>query len=235
MKKTHWLRTTLITLVACGIAGLILAAATPCLFLISVLVLASNYEKLGDALIIFMLLLLVLPFLALPLSIAGVVISKSKERKGIAAGTIGLILSVLEIIFVVVTFSAFLLYEKRPGNSLDIVPPHFGYSSVTETSESEQDTQLVFTTGTKQLTLDDVIGLSSKGEELVWEDLSDFKGVETGSGLYIVTYKIDEDYELMVGGTGAVGKPMYAHLIYVDDEYVDIMTDDAEAFISEHS
>ena len=218
-----------------AIAGLILAAATPCLFLISVLVLASNYEQLGDALIIFMLLLLVLPFLALPLSIAGVVISKSKERKGIAAGTIGLILSVLEIIFVVVTFSAFLLYEKRPGNSLDIVPPHFGYSSVTETSESEQDTQLVFTTGTKQLTLDDVIGLSSKGEELVWEDLSDFKGVETGSGLYIVTYKIDENYELMVGGTGAVGKPMYAHLIYVDDEYVDIMTDDAEAFIAEHS
>lgn len=218
-----------------AIAGLILSAATPCLFLISVLVLASNYEQLGDALIIFMLLLLVLPFLALPLSIAGVVISKSKERKGIAAGTIGLILSVLEIIFVVVTFSAYLLYEKRPGHSLDIVPPHFGYSSVTETSESEQDTQPVFTTGTKQLTLDDVIGLSSKGEELVWEDLSDFKGVETGSGLYIVTYKIDENYELMVGGTGAVGKPMYAHLIYVDDEYVDIMTEDAGAFISEHS
>ena len=218
-----------------SIAGLILAAATPCLFLISVLVLASNYEQLGDALIIFMLLLLVLPFLALPLSIAGVVISKSKERKGKAAGTIGLILSVLEIIFVVVTFSAYLLYEKRPGHSLDIVQPHFGYSSVTETSESEQDTQPVFTTGTKQLTLDDVIRLSSKGEELVWEDLSDFKGVETGSGLYIVTYKIDENYELMVGGTGTVGKPMYAHLIYVDDEYVDIMTDDAEAFISEHS
>jgi hypothetical protein len=218
-----------------AIAGLILAAATPCLFLISVLVLASNYEQLGDALIIFMLLLLVLPFLALPLSIAGVVISKSKERKGIAAGTIGLIISVLEIIFVVVTFSAYLLYEKRPGHSLDIVQPHLGYSSVTETSESEQDTQPVFTTGTKQLTLDDVIGLSSKGEELVWEDLSDFKGVETGSGLYIVTYKIDENYELMVGGTGAVGKPMYAHLIYVDDEYVDIMTEDAEAFISEHS
>ena len=218
-----------------AIAGLILAAATPCLFLISGLVLASNYEQLADALIIFMLLLLVLPFLALPLSIAGVVISKSKERKGIAAGSIGLILSVLEIIFVVVTFSAYLLYEKRPGHSLDIVQPHFGYSSVTETSESEQDIEAIFTTGTKQLTLDDVIGLSSKGEELVWEDLSDFKGVETGSGLYIVTYKIDENYELMVGGTGAVGKPMYAHLIYVDDEYVDIMTDDAEAFIAEHS
>lgn len=117
-----------------AIAGLILAAAVPVLFFLCILVIAGFYEKLNDALIIFMLLLLVLPFLALPLSIAGVVISKNKERKGIAAGTIGLILSVLEIIFVVVTFSAFLLYEKRPGQSLDIVPPHFGYSSVTETS-----------------------------------------------------------------------------------------------------
>ena len=181
-----------------------------------------------------MLLLLLLPFLALPLSVAGMVISRKKNMKGIAAGTIGLILSVLEIIFVVVTFSAYLLYEKRPGHSLDIVQPHFGYSSVTETSESEQDTQPVFTTGTKQLTLDDVIRLSSKGEDLVWEDLSDFKGVETGSGLYIVTYKIDENYELMVGGTSATGKPMYAHLIYDGDEYVDIMTEDTGAFIAAH-
>lgn len=218
-----------------AIAGLILAAAVPVLFFLCILVIAGFYEKLNDALIIFMLLLLVLPFLALPLSIAGVVISKSKERKGIAAGTIGLILSVLEIIFVVVTFSAYLLYEKRPGNSLDIVPPHFGYSSVTETSESEQNIEAILTTGTKQLTLDDVIGLSSKGEELVWEDLSDFKGVEIGSGLYIVTYKIDENYELMVGGTGAKGKPMYAYLVYGDDEKIDIMTEDAGAFISEHS
>ncbi len=218
-----------------AVLGMLLAVAVPVLFFICILVIAGFYEKLSDALIIFMLLLLLLPFLALPLSVAGVVISKSKERKGIAAGTIGLILSVLEIIFVVVTFSAYLLYEKRPGHSLDIVQPHFGYSSVTETSESEQDTQPVFTTGTKQLTLDDVIGLSSKGEELVWEDLSDFKGVETGSGLYIVTYKIDENYELMVGGTGAVGKPMYAYLVYGDDEKIDIMTEDAGAFISEHS
>ena len=218
-----------------AIAGLIVSVAVPGLFFLCVLVFENLYKQLNGALEIFMLLLLILPFISLPLSIVGIVVSKSKERKGIVPGTIGLILSVLEILFVVVTFSAYLHDERAPGQSLDIVPPHFGYSSVTETSESEQDTQPVFTTGTKQLTLDDVIRLSSKGEELVWEDLSDFKGVETGSGLYIVTYKIDENYELMVGGTGAVGKPMYAHLIYVDDEYVDIMTDDAEAFISEHS
>lgn len=115
------------------------------------------------------------------------------------------------------------------------MPPYFGTASVTEMSESEQDIEAIFTTGTKQLTLDDVIELSSKGEELVWEDLSEFKGVKTGSGLYIVKYKIDDNFELMVGGSGAVGKPQYAHLIYDDDEYVDIMTDDVEAFISEHS
>lgn len=218
-----------------AIAGLIVSVAVPGLFFLCVLVFENLYKQLNGALEIFMLLLLILPFISLPLSIVGIVVSKSKERKGIVPGTIGLILSVLEILFVVVTFSAYLHDERAPGHSLDIVPPHFGYSSVTETSESEQDTQPVFTTGTKQLTLDDVIGLSSKGEELVWEDLSDFKGVETGSGLYIVTYKIDENYELMVGGTSATGKPMYAHLIYDGDEYVDIMTEDTGAFIAAHS
>ena len=218
-----------------AIAGLIVSVAVPGLFFLCVLVFENLYKQLNGALEIFMLLLLILPFISLPLSIVGIVVSKSKERKGIVPGTIGLILSVLEILFVVVTFSAYLHDERAPGHSLDIVPPHFGYSSVTETSESEQDTQPVFTTGTKQLTLDDVIRLSSKGEDLVWEDLSDFKGVETGSGLYIVTYKIDENYELMVGGTSATGKPMYAHLIYDGDEYVDIMTEDTGAFIAAHS
>lgn len=218
-----------------AVFSLLLAVAVPVLFFICILVIAGFYEKLSDALIIFILLLLLLPFLALPLSIAGVVISKSKERKGIAAGTIGLILSVLEIIFVVVTFSAYLLYEKRPGHSLDIVPPHFGYTSVTETSGSELDFEYLYTTGKKQLTLDDVIELSSKGEELVWEDLADYKGVETGSGLYIVKFSIDDDYSLVVGGTGTEGKPMYASLTYSDGTFVDIMTEDAEAFISEHS
>ena len=93
----------------------------------------------------------------------------------------------------------------------------------------------ITTSGTKQLTLDDVIELSSKGDELVWEDLADYIGYETGSGLYIVTFDIDDNYTLVVGGTGAVGKPSYAHLTYNDDTYIDIRTEDVEAFIAEHS
>lgn len=218
-----------------AIAGLIVAVSMPSLFFLCVLVFESLYKQLNGALEIFMLLLLLLPFIALPLSIAGVVVSKKKHRKGLIPGVAGLILSVIEIILMVVIFSAYILYEIRPGHPLDIVRPNNGTSVVAETSVSEQDFQSVYTTGKKQLTIDDVIGLSSKGDELVWEDLAEFEGYETGSGLYIMEYTIDDNFVLVVGGTGATGKPMYAHLIFNDGEYIDIRTDDAEAFISEHS
>lgn len=217
-----------------AIAGLTIAVAAPSLFFICALTFTSIYKELNGALEIFMLLLLLLPFLALPLSVAGVVISKQKDRKGFVPGLIGLILCVIEILFVVITVAAFFAYEKHPGNSLDIVPPYIGTSAPTETSETTAR-MLIGTSGTKQLTLDDVIELSSKGEELVWEDLADYKGYETGSGLYIITFKIDDNYSLIVGGTGAVGKPSYAHLTYNDDTYIDIRTEDVEAFIAENS
>lgn len=217
-----------------AIAGLTLAVAAPCLFFISALALARFYEELNGALIIFMLLLLLLPFAAFPLSIAGLIVTIAKKKKGRAAAITGLVLSVAEILFVIVTLAAYFAYEKHPGHSLDIVQPYIGTTTVTETSETV-DRMRITTSGTKHLTLDDVIELSSKGDELVWEDLADYIGYETGSGLYIVTFDIDDNYSLIVGGTGAVGKPSYAHLTYNDETYIDIRTEDAEAFIAEHS
>lgn len=217
-----------------AIAGLTLAVTAPSLFFICVLAFTSIYKELNGALEIFMLLLLLLPFAAFPLSIAGLIITIAKKKKGRAAAIIGLVLSVAEILFVVITFAAFLTYEKKPGHSLDIVQPYIGTSAPTETSETTAR-MLIGTSGTKQLTLDDVVELSSKGDELVWEDLADYKGYETGSGLYIITFKIDDNYSLIVGGTGAVGKPSYAHLTYNDDTYIDIRTEDVEAFIAENS
>ena len=217
-----------------AIAGLTIAVAVPCLFFISALAFTSIYKELNGALEIFMLLLLLLPFLALPLSVAGVVISKQKDRKGFVPGLLGLILCVIEILFVIVTLAAFFAYEKHPGHSLDIVQPYIGTTAPTDTSETV-DRMRISTSGTKQLTLDDVIELSSKGDELVWEDLADYIGYETGSGLYIVTFDIDDNYTLIVGGTGAVGKPSYAHLTYNDETYIDIRTEDVEAFIAENS
>ena len=216
-----------------AIAGLTVAVAAPCLYFLCILAFASLNEELYGAWVIVMLLSLILPFLALPLCVAGVVISKQKDRKGFVPGLAGLILSVAEILFVVITIAAFLTYEKHPGNSLDIVPPHFGSDEV-ETSETT-DRMRITTSGTKQLTLDDVIELSSKGDELVWEDLDGYEGYETGSGLYIVKFDIDDNYTLVVGGTGAAGKPQYAHLTYNDETYIDIKTEDVEAFIAENS
>ena len=218
-----------------AIAGLIAAVAMPSLFFLCVLVFESFYKQLNGALEIFLLLLIVLPFIALPLSIAGVVISKKKDRKGLILGTVGIILSAVEVILVIITIVAYFGYVKV--NSHDhthySMPPHTGTDAGIETA----DIDILFdsNSGKKQLTLDDVIELSSKGEELVWEDLAEFKGVETGSGLYIVTYRIDDDFSLVVGGTAATGKPMYAYLTYGDGEHVDIMTEDAEVFISGHS
>ena len=220
-----------------AIAGLTVAVAAPSLFFICVLVFTSIYKELNGALEIFMLLLLLLPFVALPLSIAGIVVLKTKDRKGLVPGIVGLILSVVETLFVIITFVGYFLFTNTYSidHSRDSIPMHTGTAAPVETTESHPAPLYGLHSGTKQLTLDDVIELSSKGDELTWEDLEEYKGFETGSGLYIITFVIDDNYSLIVGGTGAVGKPSYAHLTYNDDTYIDIRTEDVEAFIAEHS
>ena len=90
-----------------AIAGLIVSVAIPGLFFLCVLAFESLYKQLNGALEILILLLIILPFLALPLSIAGVVISKKRNRKGLIPGTVGIILSAVEIIIVIITIQAF--------------------------------------------------------------------------------------------------------------------------------
>ena len=87
-----------------------------------------------------------------------------------------------------------------------------------------------------QLTLDKVVELSSKGEELTWSDFEQYDGQECGSGLYILSYAIDDDYELMIGGT-PTENPMYIYLVRKNDaddsEPIDIRREDVQAFIDE--
>ena len=86
-----------------------------------------------------------------------------------------------------------------------------------------------------QLTLDKVVELSSKGEELTWSDFEQYEGQECGSGLYILNYTIDDDYELMIGGTPTEKIPMYIYLVRKNDagdsESIDIRREDVQAFI----
>lgn len=109
--------------------------------------------------------------------------------------------------------------------------------SITEEIESlTLDSITEETVAGKQLTLDDVKSLAQKGDELTWEDFEEFSYTETGSGLYIRLYKIDEMFSLWIGGTNPDEDAWYFHLHASDarDEQIDIRTSDVEAFINEH-
>ena len=84
----------------------------------------------------------------------------------------------------------------------------------------------------KQLTLDDVIELSAKGQDLSWDDFSAFPFTETGSGLYIRLYEIDETFSLWIGGGSPVTTPMYIYLSANGlDNRIDIRDGGVEEFI----
>lgn len=81
------------------------------------------------------------------------------------------------------------------------------------------------------LTLNKIIELSSKGEELSWQDFESYNGMEVGSGLYIKSYNIDDNYNLLIGGPSLDEKPMYIYLVNKKtDERIDIRFDDIEEF-----
>ena len=86
-----------------------------------------------------------------------------------------------------------------------------------------------------RLTLQKVEQLAQKGMTLTWEDLRPYKGYETGSGLYIVAYPIDDRYRLMAGALSPGDTELY-YLYLVDtltDEQIDIRREDVTAFLKE--
>ena len=109
---------------------------------------------------------------------------------------------------------------------------HFGidrsrYSSIEEFNA---------TVKSRPLTLSDVVILSYKKDKLTWADFGEFRYVETGSGLYIRQYDIDEMFTLLIGGTDLATEPMYIYLHASDawDFQIDIRQNDVEKFINEH-
>ncbi|MBR6654881.1 MAG: hypothetical protein IKL27_09165, partial [Oscillospiraceae bacterium] len=75
------------------------------------------------------------------------------------------------------------------------------------------------------LQLHHVIKLAEKGYELGWEDFDNFDYYETGSGLYIRVYEIDETFSLHIGGSSPQidMEPMYIYLVANDlDTRIDI-------------
>ncbi|MBQ8642792.1 MAG: hypothetical protein IJ480_11320 [Clostridia bacterium] len=90
----------------------------------------------------------------------------------------------------------------------------------------------------RDLTLDDVMRLAEeKGEELTWSDFEYYNYNETGSGLYIRVYGIDEMFSLAIGGGYQTDDaPMYIYLSanVREDARIDIRYEDPAAFIEHY-
>ena len=86
-----------------------------------------------------------------------------------------------------------------------------------------------------KLTLEDVVELAKKGDELVWEDFQRFFYVDVGSGFIVQFFEIDEEFSLRVGGPGGP-TPVYIYLEWNadPDDRIDIRSEDVTAFINRH-
>ena len=90
----------------------------------------------------------------------------------------------------------------------------------------------------KALSLNDVILLSQRGYDLTWSDFEQFEYIETGFGLYIRRYEINDLFHFSIGGAGPNSNPLYMHLGVNGedpDAYMDIRDGDVTEFIAEHS
>lgn len=85
----------------------------------------------------------------------------------------------------------------------------------------------------KSLSLNDVIMLSGKGEELTWSDFDGYAYTDVGSGLYIRVYEVNPQYSLWIGGGSTNVSPMYIRLVSATntDDYIDIRTESVTDFI----
>lgn len=126
----------------------------------------------------------------------------------------------------------------KPSFSYKIFNPESVAELFNEYTENVYDynIQLPAITNGEKLTLNHVIELSKKGDELSWKDFEKFAYIETGSGLYIRRYEIDEMFYLSVGGTNWNEDVLYIYLAANDglEEVIDIRQDDVKGYINNH-
>ncbi len=122
----------------------------------------------------------------------------------------------------------YLMYD---GNLIVRIDGEWIIFETREKEEKSEETEFV-KSGSEKLTLERVIELSEKGEELTWSDFAQYESIETGSGLYILLYEIDDNFDLWIGGV-PTDTPMYIRLAMRSnpDTYIDIRTDNVAEFI----
>ena len=118
------------------------------------------------------------------------------------------------------------------GDILETYPAQFGnVQKIVAVKDDTVKDDATLLKGTKDMTLNDVMRLAEKGDELDWSDFKDYKGRDVGSGLYIWEYKLDDGYVLSVGGD-IMKKPMYILLSHDNDKGIDIRTENVKEYIA---
>lgn len=78
----------------------------------------------------------------------------------------------------------------------------------------------------KPLTLDDVVELSKKGNNLTFDDFDEYLYTDIGFGLKVEQFNINKNYYLLVGGTS--NTPFYITLNYTKNASVDSFANESD-------
>ena len=138
-----------------------------------------------------------------------------------------------DLVFVEQNSYNFIYVKVKNGEKFHCTGEAYKQSNTFET--------LLYHGGDQTLSLNDVIMLSQKGYELGWSDFDKYKYYETGSGLYIRVYPINDKFEVWIGGSAMPDQddtPMYIYLrpspINDMDQKIDIRDGGVAEFIYEH-
>ena len=138
-----------------------------------------------------------------------------------------------DLVYIEKNSSNFIYVKVKTGEKFHCTGEAFKPVDVVDT--------LLYHGGDQKLSLNDVISLSQKGYELGWSDFDKYKYYETGSGLYIRVYPINERFEVWIGGSAMPDQddtPMYIYLrpspINDMDQKIDIRDGGVAEFIYEH-
>ena len=123
--------------------------------------------------------------------------------------------------------------EPQVGDIVEIT--YDGYILESDPAQFSNVLSIRVISQAEKLTLDDVVTLSQKGDELSWSDFEQYQGREVGSGLYIMCYEIDELFNILVGGVPDE-TPWYIYLRVNNeaDDRIDIRTEDVSTFVEAH-
>ena len=139
-----------------------------------------------------------------------------------------------DLVYIEKNSSNFIYVKVKTGEKFHCTGEAFKPVDVVDT--------LLYHGGDQKLSLNDIIALSQKGYELGWSDFDKYKYYETGSGLYIRVYPINEMFEVWIGGSDYPDlkePPMYIYLrpspINDVDQKIDIRDGGVTEFISQYS